>query len=244
MKFSNIGFPLVILSHRGQRYLPHAVRSLRQMASYITDVIVVDDSGDPEHHQWLDDHGYQYSLTGPSGKYTGLGGGYGYLESMKRVWEVSRNAADEAGVEYVMLWEEDFMLRRRVSLLNMYMVMQANPQLAHLNLQRQSVYKVERQHGYMESHQLRGYGLSLGRDSNVDWVSRRTPFTTNPGLIRREVLDIDWPTRAVCDLYDGGAEPAMSHVLEEAGYHFGWLGRWNRPVTQHIGTERKSGTGY
>lgn len=243
MRLSRDGVPVIILSHRKREFLPRAVQSLRTFGHGITDVIVVDDSGDEEHHKWLDDHGYQYSLTGPSG-YTGLGGGYGYLESMSKVWEVSRNAADEAGVESVLLWEEDFLATRKFSTTHMRTVLARNEGLAHLNLQRQPVYKVEKRLGYMESHNARGYGLGINADEGIPWVHRSRPFTTNPGLIRREVLDVDWPSRHLCDQVDGGAEPAMSADLETMGYYFGWLGQWNTAYTRHIGDDRKSGIGY
>lgn len=239
MKFGTEGYPLIVLSHRKREHLERTLASIRQFAHGITNVHVVDDSGDAEHREWLADHGY--NLTVPL-----VDGAGGYLRAMQCVWALARDVADETGSEYVMLWEEDFRLRRTLSTYDMATIMDAtgNERLAHLNLQRNPVYRIEQRMGYMESHQYRGYGLTRMKDHGLPWVSRRTPFTTNPGLIRREVLDIDWPTREIADQYDGGAEPAMSDVLEKAGYHFGWLGRWNTPHVQHVGQERKTGIGY
>lgn len=238
MRLSRDGVPVVILSHRKREFLPRAIQSLRTYGHGITDVVVVDDSGDAEHHRWLDDHGYQYSLT-HAGE-----GHKGYLQSMNVVWTAARRLADAAGVESVLLWEEDFIATRMFSTAHMRMLLHLNQRLAQVNLQRQSVYNVEKRFGYMESHQRRGYGLKARFDQNVPWVERRTPFTTNPGLIRRTVLDVDWPPRALCDQIEGGAEPAMGMDLEHMGYHFGWLGPWNTPYTRHIGDDRKSGIGY
>lgn len=240
MKFGTEGFPLVVLSHRKDRYIERTLASIRQHAHGVTDVIVVDDSGDVDHWRWLDSRGIPMVPSHSDGINAG------YLTAMDTVWRVSRNLADQSGTSFVMLWEEDFRLIRGVSLFDMAIVLGAsgNERLAHLNLQRQSVYRIERRLGYMESHQRRGYGLTRRADSGVPWVSRRTPFTTNPGLIKREVLDIEWPTREVCDTYEGGAEPAMSGVLEKAGYHFGWLGPWNTRYTTHVSAERQSGHGY
>lgn len=238
MKFSDKGYPLIVLSHRGNMFLPQTLASIKHYARGITDVIVVDDSGDPEHHQWLDDHGYQFSTTSVTGE------SVGYLEAMRVVWFVAQTQADAVGAEYVMLWEEDFQLRRALDTAHMRTVMDANAGLAHLNLQRQPCYRIERQFGYMESHQRRGYGLARMSDEGVDWVARQTPFTTNPGLIRREALDIEWPTREVADATEGGAEVAMSNVLEADEWYFGWLGTWNTPHTRHVGDTRKTGIGY
>lgn len=239
MRFGTEGYPLVLLGHRRQQFLERTLASLRQYAHGITDVIVVDDSGDPDHWDWLDDHGYQFSVAGVSGN-------VGYYNAMQMVWKVARDIADEAGSEYVMLWEEDFWLRRSLSVHDMATVMDAsgNERLAQLNLQRQAVYRIEKRYGYLESHQRRGYGLTRNSDAGLPWVGRARPFTTNPGLIRREVLDIDWPTREVCDEVEGGAEPAMSLLLESHQWWFGWFGKWDVPHVQHVGIERKTGHGY
>lgn len=238
MRLSRDGVPVIILSHRKREFLPQAVSSLRNMGHGITDVIVVDDSGDDKHHAWLDDHGYQFSTTSVTGE------SVGYLEAMRLVWFVAQTQADAAGVESVLLWEEDFIATRKFSTSHMRTLLHLDPRLASLNLQRQPVYKIEKRFGYLESHQRRGYDLKSRFDSGIKWIERRTPFTTNPGLVRRSVLDIDWPSRELCDQVEGGAEPRMSADLETMGYHFGWLGAWNCSQTQHIGNDRKTGTGY
>lgn len=238
MKIDRTGYPLVVLSHRKQEFLPRALVSLRRNISGVTDVIVVDDSGDPEHHQWLDAHGLQFSVVDPSGN-------AGYLAAMNLVWGTALAAADRAGVDYAMLWEEDFLLTRSVDTRSMSTVLQKSPNLANLNLQRQAVYPIERRFGYMESHARRGYRLTPRRTGDTAWVRRERPFTTNPGLISAAVLDdTGWPTRAECAGVEGGAEPAMSERLESQGYYFGWLGSWDQPQTRHIGLRRKTGTGY
>ena len=241
MRLGDKGFPLVILSHRQREYLPFTLASIEKHMTGVSDIIVVDDSGSPEHHQWLDGHVPHYSLSDPSG------GNVGYLSAMSRVFEVAREAADHHETDYAMLWEEDFELIRDIDLADMALVMEENRELAQLNLQRQAVYRIERRLGYMESHARRSYMLTKECSTGVEalpWVRRWRPFTTNPGLIQREVLDIEWPDRDTCDAVPGGAEPAMSLVLEEKAYQFGWFGNWNTPHTQHIGTDLKTGIGY
>lgn len=233
MRLGRIGVPLIILSHRKQEFIEQCIESIRDNATGITNVIVVDDSGDPEHHEWLDSHGYQYSAVH-------LWENRGYYEAMQRVWEVAVHEADKARTEHVMLWEEDFLLTRPLNVLDMRDIMLDRPALAQLNLQRQAVYRVERRFGYMESHRRRGYGL----DDMGDYVIRERPFTTNPGLINREVLDVEWPSREECNNISGGAEPAMSLKLESDHWYFGWYGKWNTPHTKHIGTALKTGKGY
>lgn len=228
------GYPVIIVSHRKRAFLETAIDSLSKCAVGISDVIVVDDSGDHRHHNWLDANGYQFTLSSPDGS------SCGYLGAMQTVWETAR-ALD---TEHVLLWEEDFILTKSLSVPDMAVVLTLDDTLAQLNLQRQPVYKIERRLGYMQSHARRGYGLIRQETAGVPWVRRRRPFTTNPSMVRREVLDIDWPSRKDSDLVPGGAEPAMSLRLEAQGYHFGWLGTPNKAHTHHVGTDRKSGKGY
>lgn len=230
--------PLVLLSHRRREFLETALDTIHTNLAGFSDIVIVDDSGDEDHYDWLDGHfNGSYSIV----RY---GENAGYYEAMQRVWSVAAEMADEAGVGYAMLWEEDFHLIKPVDISDMVKVMGAHSALAQLNLQRQPVYRVEHQYGYMQSHERRGYDLSNEHDRGVDWVSRMRPFTTNPGLIRREVLDIDWPSREECDNIEGGAEPAMSLRLESDDWYFGWLGRYNKPATFHVGHQRKTGKGY
>lgn len=235
MRLSNEGFPCIILSHRRREFLETCVNSLRQHAIGITDVIVVDDSGDDAHREWLLSQNYEFTASDRL-----RGHSLGYLGAMRTVWET----AQSTGYDHVLLWEEDFFLTRALDVDDMACVMEANTSLAQLNLQRQAVYKVERRLGYIESHARRGYGVVRRNTEDIAWIRRLRPFTTNPGLLRAEVLNTPWPSRREADAVDGGAEPAMSRRLERQGYNFGWLGVPNKPYVHHAGTEMKTGKGY
>lgn len=231
--------PLVLLSHRKREFLETTLESIYANMHNVGEIAVVDDSGDYDHQMWLTrQEGILPRFSHPNGVNAG------YLLAMNTVWEVAAVLADHAESDYVMLWEEDFVLTRTVDLHRMAMIMEDRPGLAQLNLQRQPVYKVERRLGYMRSHQMRSYQLQKEWTEDEQWVSRFRPFTTNPGLIRREVLDVEWPDRVVCDATRGGAEPAMSAVLEADDWYFGWYGPWDVPYTKHVGTTMKTGKGY
>lgn len=235
-----MSIPVIILSHRKREFIEACIASLKENATGIGPITVVDDSGDADHHRWLESHIDRYCLSDNRGR------NVGYLQAMNVVWEAAQRLTDEARVDYVLLWEEDFLLRRKVNVDDMVCVMEGSPWLAQLNLQRQAVYRVERRFGYMESHHRRGYKLEWvpDRPHGIPWVQRQRPFTTNPGLLNTAVLDVDWPTRAECDATPGGAEPAMSESLEARGWKFGWLGQWNTPYVKHVGIEMKTGKGY
>lgn len=232
------GFPLVVLSHRRRAYIEDTVASLRAYAHGISTITVVDDSGDPEHHEWLRSEGYRVACSSPDGSHVG------YLGAMQTAWEVMRSEADAQNRLHAMLWEEDFVAVNEFDAIELSAVLDRHPGLAQLNLQRQAVYRIERRFGYMESHVRRGYGLVPHEFLGIPWVRRAKPFTTNPCMIQRHVLNVDWPSRAVCDKTPGGAEPAMSEKLERLGYKFGWYGKWNTPHTRHVGNEMKTGKGY
>lgn len=233
--------PLIILSHRKREFLETALESIYANMHGLGSVFVVDDSGDAEHREWVETH-----LDIPVQRSSPDGSNVGYLGAMQTVWELGRQVCNAEYVDYVMLWEEDFVLTREVYLDSMVCVMENNPNLAQLNFQRQAVYKIERRLGYMESHQRRGYGLSVVKDNphKIPWVHRRKPFTTNPGLLSASVLHTNWPSRDLSDRVQGGAEPAMSQILEWHRWSFGWYGEWNTPYTKHIGTTMKTGKGY
>lgn len=233
------GVPLILLSHRKDEFLTAALRSIQDRLTGVGQIIIVDDSGDPDHINWLDETGEQFTVVDPEGN-------AGYLRAMETTFEVARDVCDHVGSSYAILWEEDFILRRKVSVESMISVLDApeNSRVAQLNLQRQPVYKVEKRLGYMESHMRRGYDLKQRTTNGHRWVSRARPFTTNPCLIRREVLDVAWPSRETADQTHGGAEPAMSKVLERGGWTFGWYGPWNTTAVQHVGDALKTGTGY
>lgn len=235
MRLYDSGYPLIILSHRRREFIGQTMLSIRDLMKSVTDVYVVDDSGDPEHRGWLEAHRFNYSAVASENA--------GYLEAMKRVWHTA-NMLVRDGAEYVMLWEEDFRLAKALDLEDMANVLRANPTLAQLNLQRQAVYSIERRLGYMESHRRRGYELSRLHTGETKWIKRKKPFTTNPGMITPGALAVSWPNRETCDQVSGGAEPAMDIKLRQAGFEFGWLGGWNSPHVTHVGTDMKSGHGY
>lgn len=225
--------PIILLGHRNKKFLPSTLTSLRGLAG-TGPLVIVDDSGDPEHHRWLDNQGLSFTVVDPCKN-------SGYLAAMQVVWQV----AEAFKAPHFLFWEEDFQLTAPVDIAEITNLLDRNQDVAQINLQRQAVYGVERRFGYMESHQQRGYNLTVQHEPDgTHWVKRKRPFTTNPGVIRSEILPVSWPSPDAVAHTDGGAEVAMSHKLEAKGWHFGWYGRWDTPSTMHLGVHRKTGIGY
>ena len=234
--------PLVVLGHRRNQYLGTCLRSLETNLHGAGVTAVVDDSGKRGQGRipwWQGVVPGHIPLMVPHSEYP-----VGYRRAMETVFSIARSACALSGSEYALLWEEDFELIEPLDIRDMVKIMDANPRLAQLNLQRQAVYAIERRLGYMRSHATRGYQLHRAETEGLPWVRRKRPFTTNPSLIRREVLDMPWPTEAEASRVRGGAEPAMSLKLERAGWTFGWLGVPDHPQTKHLGDEMKTGSGY
>ena len=230
--------PLIVLSHRRGQYLPKTLRNLRSYFAGVDRPIVVDDSGSATHHRMLDAEGIQFSAVNPERN-------AGYLKAMKRVWEVAGEECDRRGVDYVALGAAAFPLTVTVHAGDGTCSMGTRPELAQLDVPRQPDYRIGRTRGYRESHSAGGYVLDRASVNTFHIVTRRRPFTTNPSIVSLDaILSCEWPTREEADAVEGGAEPAMSLVMESQGWGFGWWGPWNSRFTHHVGHARKSGTGY
>lgn len=94
------GIPCIIVSRKGRAFLETAVASLRAYATGITDVIVVDGTGDPDYVRWLDDSGYQFSLIDHRGEGSALEDA---LHLIAKWWRVEATHS-------VLLWPEEFEL--------------------------------------------------------------------------------------------------------------------------------------
>lgn len=245
--------PLIIISHRKAKFLPEVLAALgaQTPTAAIDSITVVDDSGDAQWQRKVGSlgeiRGFVQSISVKPVSETNAG----YLAAMETVWQLAR----ESEADHVMLWEEDFIPAqgRIIDPSNLVAIIDATPNLAGLNWQRQPVWGIEQRLGYLESHDARGYelaeheGVRIGVNrTSGGWVSRKRPFATSPCVLRREVFEMPWPKRdQFLNGYENFYEPQMSARLEAVGWTFGWYGkRDNGPDVVHVGDELKTGTDY
>lgn len=204
---------LVVVGDGRYGYLERALESLRAHVPSGTFSYwrVVDDSGGPWPVAFEGDWDV---IRHPSRR--------GLAAAVQSAW-----AGLPGGIDWVLHWEEDFLLTGPVEFDQMVKTLEANPHLAQLVLKRQPGSPAEAAAGgIIEQHP----------DDYVDragWVEHQRIFSLNPCLIPRAVVDLGWPVTN---------EAGFTDQLVEAGWSFGfWGARDDPPRCWHIGDQRSSG---
>lgn len=186
---------VIVGTYRGQTHIPDALRSLDALVTGITDMVFIDDSGDPDNATWLAQYGKVIEV-----------GRRGYNAAMK--------AACAAAEDQQAFWlEEDFTVTVQTSLDAMAEILYHRPYLAQITLLRGSHFPVEHKHGgLIEALQAKGHTFI-----EVNGVIEQTAtFTGNPSVWRGEVFTLGWPTGRWSE------ELKRDHLLK-LGYRFGFL---------------------
>ncbi len=138
---------------------------------------------------------------------------------------------------FVFHLEDDFTFNEPPDLSAMAAILDGNPCLAQVALQRQPVNDVERAAGGIIASWPDEYSEVVDDVGRV-WCEHSLFFTTNPSLYRAGLTcRFRWP--------DGAhSEGRFSQVLRDAGFRFAFLGgKGDAPKVHHIGDHR-TGTGY
>lgn len=162
--------------------LMDTVPTLDMLGGPITDRIVHDDTGDPDHHaqlrRWLPD--WQIIATT---RRSGFGGAYRHAYEWLRATTTAT---------HIFATEDDFRITRLVDLTAMAEVLDTHPYLAQLALRRQPWNDVETAAGGIVESRPDNY--TDCRSDHADWLEHRLFWTTNPSLFPRRILDRPWPT--------------------------------------------------
>lgn len=186
---------LIIGTYRQKAYISRALQSIDKNLTGHTETIFVDDSGNPQHSDWLRQYGEVIEV-----------GGKGYGAAMTLVCEAAKG-------EDAMFFEEDFTLLEPVDLADMSGLLHDRPYLAQIALLRQPWFDVEHEHGgLLEALAAQGHDIHL---VNGVWEQEAT-FTCNPAVWRGQVFAQGWPIRK-------WSEEAKRDQLLRDGWRFGFM---------------------
>lgn len=221
---------LLVITDGRQDCIEQTVESARDnLDGDITGWWMYDDSGDPQHREWLDDQfGREFNLFWhPDGR-QGFGG------AIRAAWQKLR--CDGTG-RFVFHLEDDFVFNRPVPIDDMIEILDEDECVAQVALRRQAWNDTERAAGGVVEANPDEF-VDVVHDHFVSYLEHRLFWTTNPSLYRRQLIfDVDWPTGE-------HSEGQFTRVLRDVGYRFAYLGdRSDPPWVHHIGKERH-GTGY
>lgn len=222
---------LVVFTDGRREHLPWTIPSFEAMTSGpVSERYIVDDSGDPENHEWVRRVFPGFELVvHPSGDRQGFGG------AIRTGWDHLRR---HSSAELIFHLEDDFTFNRTVDLLDLAAVLAQRPHVAQVALRRQPWNEREALAGGIVEQHPNAY-TDERDDHGREWLEHRQFFTTNPTLYRRSLIDEhEWPEGRE-------SEGRFSiHLLGDPDLRFAFYGardsgEW---VTHHGNT--RAGTGY
>jgi hypothetical protein len=213
-----VNVALVVITDGRQDFLSESIRSIDINFPPFAQQYIVDDSGDPEYWDWLDD-----TFGGPFTIFH-----HPTRQGCSRAVSTGWLAASEC--DYVWHAEDDFTYNEHVDLEPMIAILDANPYLAQLALKRQP-------HGPVESAAGDLMAVEPSRwEDHEGFCDTDLIFTFNPCLIPKDVIAV-----ALADP-SPRTEPEVTSCLLAQGYRFGYLGQTTDPPRiTHIGERRMEG---
>lgn len=186
---------LLIGTYRKRRHIETCLKSVDNHLRGHTEIIFIDDSGDPHHSTWLTQHGKVIET-----------GARGYTTAMQHL------CAAALGRQAFIL-EEDFELLTDVHIDELAEHLYHRPYLAQIALLRGPHFPVEHTHGgLIEALQAQGH-----RFHHVGGlIEHSATFTCNPSLWRADVFTSGWPHGRL-------SEELKRDQLKQRGYRFAFL---------------------
>lgn len=188
---------LIVGTYRKRAFIETCLQSVDEHILGVDDIVFIDDSGDPEHREWLANYGTVIPV-GPKQ--------CGYTPAMKQVCA----AADG---QPCMFLEEDFTFRDDVYLDELAELLYHRPYLAQVALLRGPHFPIEHEHGgLIEALQAKGHQFT----DVVGLIEHTACFTCNPAVWRGEVFAAGWPNGR-------WTEEIKGRDLVRQGYRFAYL---------------------
>ena len=222
---------LVVFTDGRREHLPWTVPSFDGYTTGpVSERYIVDDSGDPENHEWIRRVFPEFELViHESGERQGFGG------AIRTGWDHLRRHSTASHIFHL---EDDFTFNRPVDLLDLAAVLSQRPNVAQVALRRQP---------WNEHEALAGGIVEQHPDAYTDhedghgraWLEHRQFFTTNPTLYRRSLIEEnEWPEGR-----DSEGRFSIA-LLGDEDLRFAFYGRRDSGEwVQHNGNTR-NGTGY
>lgn len=214
------GYPVIILTNRKDKYLPAALDSLKNLTG-MSGLLIVDDTGDKDWREWLNVQGHQV--------YAVMDKPAGYTTAMQTVWQIAR-----VFESHVFFLEEDFTIDVPIRLGLLATILDSDPTLTQVALQRQPWYDGEKEHGLIGAQREQGRTFT----DKDGWIRHDGGFTGNPSLIAESAFYFDWPGQE-------WSEFGISERMRDAGRFFAyWGAEGDQHVTHHGHDRADSSHGY
>lgn len=209
---------LGILTDGRAELMERTLASVREhLSGAITRRILVNDSGDTDYELWLRAEASEFEQVHHASR-RGLAG------AVQSLWDT----ALRTGCDYLFHLEGDWTFNEPIDLDDLVQVIEKDPGLAQVVLQRQALTPDEHEAGGVAAHDH--------WVQQPEWVEQTDIFSLNPCLIPRWVLEFGWPAGPL----GVGNETGMTRLLD--GYRFAFYGRKDSaPQVCHIGSYRADG---
>ena len=187
--------PVLVGTYRKRTHIEACLRSLDANLTGFDELVFIDDSGDPEHSEWLAQYGKVVEV-----------GRRGYTAAMLSMCQAANGRA-------CFVMEEDFTLTAKVALASLHEILWYRPYLAQIALLRGPHFPIEhRCGGLIEALAAGGHRFDTVRGV----IEHTATFTCNPSLWRADVFARGWPLGYY-------SEELKRDALIAAGYRFAHL---------------------
>jgi hypothetical protein len=223
----------------------HLQRALESFSNHVRprpqEVVIVDDTGDREYHDYL--RRLLYDLGSTHGSRTAFvphDQRVGFCGTVGDAWKFAADDVfgplPDTPPPWVFWLEDDFVFNRTVPLVDLAYTMERQEQLVQISLLRQPVSDEEKAAGgYLNIDPERFTRRGSGQ---VAWLEHQAFWTTNPSLFRTEVAQLlEWPSG------EDHCEGVFTHRLLDARPDV-TFGVWGvgEPWVEHLG--ERVGVGY
>lgn len=228
--------PIICLTNGRRDCISRTIPSAAEHLSGVSHMSIIDDSGDAEYGQWLEDE----FIGGPlNGHVLHLVDGGSYWKAMKAVWGHARHLLPHLDADAIFFLEEDFLFSNDIDLNDLAGVLAEQRHLTQLALVRQPWWSNEHEYGgLIPALEAQGQRFEEFTDGKHHWIEHRAGFTGNPCMIPARTFAHDWPEGAWSE--SGFGQLLFADPLARGAY---WGRRSDPPRVEHIGHERV-GTEY